>query len=111
MRTITLRLILKAARSYHLNLTQTEALCLLVEHRNVTVGALAMHLGVSTAAVTHIADTLVRHGFVERRAGMSDRRHIWLDITSLGQAILEKIVHKTTAPLEVVDAGKMAAAI
>lgn len=91
MQPTALRRIFSLARQHHLNLTQAEALCLLAEHGSITVGALAHELGVSTAAVTHIAEALVKLTFANRRSGMSDRRHIWLDITATGVAALEQI--------------------
>ncbi|MBN8458545.1 MAG: MarR family transcriptional regulator [Verrucomicrobia bacterium] len=100
MNTSHLRSCLSVARFYQLNLTQTEALCVVSEHRNLTVGSLASHLGVTTAAITHVADTLVRLGFVERRNGISDRRHIWLDITQLGQEVLNNILRRTAIQTE-----------
>lgn len=114
MNTSQLRAYLKTARFYQLNITQAESLCVVAEHRNMTVGALAIHVGVTTAAITHIADTLVRLGYIDRRNGISDRRHIWLDITPLGEAVLNNILRKTPVSLELAGAklatGKMASA-
>lgn len=80
----THRAVLKHFRSFGLNLTQGEALCIIAEHEDgIQLGPLARELGVSSATLTGVADTLEKRGFARRRRGM-DRRSEWLDITHEG---------------------------
>jgi DNA-binding MarR family transcriptional regulator len=109
-----LRMHYAAARFYRMNLTQTEALCAVAEHGSATVGIVSAQINVTTASITHISDALVLHGYVNRRAGTSDRRTIWLDITPLGRAVVTNILRRTLIPVEVIasslEEGQMAAA-
>jgi len=79
-------LLSEAANSYmKLNRTDMRALHFLIvsEHRGelVTPGALAVHLGVSTASITKLLDRLERAGHITRAPHPSDRRALSVRIT------------------------------
>lgn len=53
-----------------------------------TLGALARQIGVSTAAITGLADCLVKLGYAEREHSAEDRREIWLTPTDKGRELV-----------------------
>jgi DNA-binding MarR family transcriptional regulator len=69
----------------HLNETDMQALRFLVVSKNqnvlVTPGALAEHLGISTASTTKLLDRLAKGGHVERSPHPTDRRALTITIT------------------------------
>jgi DNA-binding MarR family transcriptional regulator len=103
-----------AVRFYRMNLTQSEALCAVAEHGSATVGAISAQIKVTTASFTHVGDALTLLGYIKRRAGTSDRRTIWLDITPLGSAVVRNILRGTQIPVDggvaSPEADRMAAA-
>lgn len=48
-------------------------------------------LGVTPAAVTGLADTLLAQGLISRRQGTNDRRVVLLDVTPEGHCLLQKM--------------------
>lgn len=56
------------------------------------LSALAAHLGVCTAAVTGIADTLEKHHLAERLYLGEDRRQIPLKLTAKGMNVARAII-------------------
>ena len=52
---------------------------------------IATRLGISTAAVTGIADKLEKLGLIERIRGRQDRRSVWLKLTEQGQALAARL--------------------
>lgn len=75
-----------STRYMKLNKTDMRALHYLIVcgHRGelVTPGALAVHLGISTASVTKLLDRLERAGHIVREAHPSDRRALQVTITA-----------------------------
>ena len=54
----------------------------------MTPSAIAAQIGLMQATVTTVIDRLVERKLVQRRRGESDRRHIWIDLTEEGHAML-----------------------
>ena len=61
----------------------------------------AKFLGVSKPAVTQIIDAMIRSGFVNRRAGLDDRREVELDLTMKGRRTFSAIRRKQTQVVRV----------
>ena len=59
------------------------------EKRNLTLSGLASKLGITTAAITGIADSMESLGFARRVVDPSDRRVILLELTSRGSNFAE----------------------
>ena len=65
-------------------------ICLyLNRERQISLSALASSLGVSTAAVTSVADGMEKLGFARRRVNNLDRRLTWIGLTPRGIAFAE----------------------
>lgn len=56
-----------------------------------TMTTIAAGLGISTAAVTGIADKLEKLGLIERIRGSQDRRSVWLKLTPAGVSLAAKL--------------------
>lgn len=87
-----LRSFLSAARRLGLSIGQAEALIAIDEFRCVTVGTLAGHLKNPSTGITHMADGLVRLGYIDRRHDTDDRRRVMLEILPSGAAAVERIL-------------------
>ena len=59
------------------------------EKGNLTLSGLASKLGITTAAITGIADSMESLGFARRVVDPSDRRVILLELTSRGNSFAE----------------------
>ena len=65
-------------------------ICLyLNRERQISLSTLAANLGVSTAAVTSVADGMEKLGFARRRVNNLDRRLTWIGLTPRGIAFAE----------------------
>ncbi len=69
------------SRGLGLNLTQLEALELLLRRPGLTAGELARQLGISTGATTALVDHLERRGCLRRLRDRVDRRRVVLVAT------------------------------
>lgn len=85
---------LKSMAEYNLSASATHALCVIREAGAdaLTMSTTAKALGLSTAALTGLADTLEALGFITRRPARVDRRVIWLELTEQGRAALTDIL-------------------
>jgi len=63
--------------------------CTILQAGPRTVSAISEELGISVSAVTQIADRLERAGFVERVAGIDDRRMKKLQLTAHGAEVMQ----------------------
>lgn len=63
----------------------------LKECGRITVSGMAAELGVTLAAITVLANRLVRTGWVTRSRDKRDRRVVWLALTPVGEALLGRI--------------------
>lgn len=99
------RRLLEASRAYmQLGLTDMRALQFLIsregEGRVATPGAIAQHLGISTAATTKLLDRLAREGHITRAPHPTDRRALAITVApaareaamrSMGRAQVSRI--------------------
>lgn len=95
---VALRRILRAseanaralARETGLTTAQLVVLQIVADAGETTPKAIAERSGTSQATVTSLVEKLYRRGFVERRRGETDRRQLWLTLTSAGRAALDE---------------------
>lgn len=64
---------------------------------NLTLSGLASKLGITTAAITGIADSMENLGFARRVVDPSDRRVVLLELTSRGNIFVESFYTNTLA--------------
>ncbi len=76
------------AREAGLTASQIIVLQELVRRREAMAGELARAARLSQPTVTALIDKLAARGFVVRRRDESDRRRVWVEITSEGRAAL-----------------------
>lgn len=72
------------------SMSQLRAMQILVSGPE-TLTNLAATIGISTAAITGLADKFERLGLAVRVRGSIDRRSVWLRLTPSGQAIADTI--------------------
>lgn len=77
--------------AYGLSVSQTNALFMLVEQGESTVGPLAAKLALSLSALTKIIDELESQGLVRRLSDTEDRRATKLLVTTKGKRTYEDI--------------------
>jgi DNA-binding MarR family transcriptional regulator len=72
------------AIAHHLGMHPSDLDCLglLAEHGSVPAGRLAELTGLTTGAVTRMIDRLARAGYVRRRADVSDRRRVFVELVA-----------------------------
>ncbi len=92
LETTDIAAILGRARKHKLNDTALQALCELYRRGDETLGALAILMDLSSAAMTEIADRLERLGYVRRYRVTEDRRCWKLSITPAGESALNHIL-------------------
>lgn len=59
------------------------------QDKRISLSDLATNLGITTAAITSVADTLERHGFAKRTINARDRRNTHINLTLRGIAFAE----------------------
>ncbi|MEK6568050.1 MAG: MarR family transcriptional regulator [Candidatus Omnitrophota bacterium] len=74
----------------NISLPQVFILDALKDKSSMRMGELAGHLSVSMAAVTGIADKLVKSGFVLRGSVLGDRRVVNISITAKGREVIRR---------------------
>lgn len=74
-----------------LSRAQLELVHVLHSHESVNVKQAANILGVSTSAVSQIADSLLAEGYAARQGDPNDRRVIYLSLTPKGQAAIRNL--------------------
>lgn len=83
---------LQAARKDGLRDETLQLLCLLDHHGSRRMTDLADAMGVSTAAMTSMVDSLERRSYVRRVPHPTDRRVILIEAMGLGRHALELIL-------------------
>lgn len=83
-----------------LNLTQCKALYYLSREGPQKLSSLAGLLGMTSAAVTGIADQLVQDGFVEKNRAENDRRVVHITITSEGLTFIDEMKNRQKEVIE-----------
>ena len=76
---------LRTARHLGLSLSSLQIVLTLADHGDLTLGDLAERIGISSAALTGTADTLIKKGLAARVHGTADRRTITLRLTGKGE--------------------------
>ncbi len=86
-----INLVLSTLRSRRMSLSTLQAVVSLnlARGENLNLKDLAERLGVTTAAVTSVADSIEKLGFARRTSSSGDRRHISLKLTPKGIAFAE----------------------
>jgi DNA-binding MarR family transcriptional regulator len=77
---------------YRLNTSALQALCDLGASESIVMTHLARRLGISSAAITGMIDSLEKSQFVVRQNSRTDRRKIWITLTDLGRRALSDIL-------------------
>jgi DNA-binding MarR family transcriptional regulator len=75
----------------NLSRAQLELIHLLFFHEQLGVKEAASLIGVSTSAVSQLADSLAAEFYVSREAGPEDRRQIRLSLTSRGKNVIKTL--------------------
>jgi DNA-binding MarR family transcriptional regulator len=98
-------LILKTMRTRKISMSSLHAaICLYRDQKGqMSLTGLAENLGVTTAAVTNIADTMERLGFARRRTNPLDRRLTWINLTPRGIAFVDWINLTLTCSIQPVE--------
>lgn len=76
---------------FNLSRAQLELIHLLFFHEQLGVKEAADLIGVSTSAVSQLADSLASEGYLNREAGFSDRRQIRLSLTGRGKNVIKTL--------------------
>ena len=79
------------ATASHADLSLSALYCLL--RAPARLGHLAEELGISSAGVTSVVDTLIMRGLAEKHHwnAFQDRRAVWLRLTPKGEELVERI--------------------
>lgn len=86
-------------------LPQLRALVMIGMHQPVTVGAIAVALGINPSNASRACDRLVERALVRRGADGADARRVSLSLTGAGAALLDQVLDRRRQELAaVVDA-------
>ncbi len=77
------------------NLSQYAVLAILEEQGELTMGALAGHLGTTMGAVTNLVDKLVSAGRVSRARSDEDRRVVRVKVLPAGKEMVTRVTRDT----------------
>jgi DNA-binding MarR family transcriptional regulator len=77
---------------FQLPLAHTETLRLISEQKRVPMKQVADFLAITPPSATALIDHLVASGYVQRSAGKSDRRAVYLALTKKGETVMHKAV-------------------
>jgi MarR family transcriptional regulator, organic hydroperoxide resistance regulator len=81
-------------RQLNVPVAQLKSLFLVVNRPGINSRILARELGVTPGNVTGIVDRLAEQGLVIRKPDPLDRRVIWIEATSQGQELFQKLVER-----------------
>ena len=79
---------------------QLRALMVLATRGPLHLTALAEDMGVHPSNATRACDRLVAAGLLDRRDNPADRRHLLLDLTPAGRALIDGVVARRRAAIE-----------
>lgn len=77
---------------FQLPLAHTETLRLISEQKRVTMKQIADFLAITPPSATALIGHLAEAGYVARSADKSDRRTVYLTLTTKGQTVMQKAV-------------------
>jgi DNA-binding MarR family transcriptional regulator len=83
-----IRTVMRGNRAAELSVPQFRTLCFLSHYDGASLSAVADHLDLSLPAMSRMVNGLVLRGYVLRRVGSSDRRHISLSLSAKGKAAM-----------------------
>ncbi|MFP4376261.1 MAG: MarR family winged helix-turn-helix transcriptional regulator [Spirochaetales bacterium] len=78
------------AKTVGLTVPQLVVLRAIDEYDQIPIGRIADEVSLSQATVTNIVDRLEQRGLLRRERGGTDRRKVWLQVTTEGSALLAK---------------------
>lgn len=93
------------AEQLGLNVTDLNALDLILELESITAGQLAELMGVSSGGITTVIDRLERAGFVEREKNPHDRRMVMIHPIEARCAQIEQFLSSVSRELTAVSAA------
>ena len=85
---------LTKSSKFSLSVAQIFLLKLLNEKGTCTASALAKYMGVTSGAVTSLADKLSRQGLILRERSENDRRVVKISLTDKGQELYKAVEHE-----------------
>lgn len=88
-----------SAAETDVTLTQYRTLIVLASRGPQRVADLAQELAVLPSTVTRLCDRLVARGLVARQPGETDRRVVWVGLTSVGQHLVGEVMAARRAML------------
>jgi DNA-binding MarR family transcriptional regulator len=83
-----------------ISVPQMRALMILATRGPMHLTALAEDMGVHPSNATRTCDRLVSAGLLDRRDNPADRRHLLLELTSAGQALIDGVITRRRAAIE-----------
>jgi DNA-binding MarR family transcriptional regulator len=90
----------RSHRTPDLSMPQFRTLVFVNRIPGTSLSPLAEHLGLTLPSTSKMVDHLVLRGYLDRQSSLHDRRKITLQITSLGESILEKSYQATQNQLQ-----------
>jgi DNA-binding MarR family transcriptional regulator len=83
-----IRVVMRSNRAAGLSVPQFRTLCFLNSYEGASLSAVADHLDLSLPAMSRMVNGLVLRGYVLRRTGSGDRRHVSLTLSAKGKAAM-----------------------
>lgn len=83
-----IRVVMRGNRAAGLSVPQFRTLCFLNHYGGASLSAVADHLDLSLPAMSRMVNGLVVRGYVLRRAGSGDRRHVSLTLSAKGKTVM-----------------------
>ncbi len=84
----SIRVVMRGNRAAGVSVPQFRTLCFLSHYEGASLSAVADHLDLSLPAMSRMVNGLVDRGYVLRRAGSDDRRHVSLTLSAKGKAAM-----------------------
>jgi DNA-binding MarR family transcriptional regulator len=101
-----IRAVMRGNRAAGLSVPQFRTLCFLSHFDGTSLSTVADHLDLSLPAMSRMVNGLVLRGYVIRRVGSSDRRHISLSLSAKGKAAMGS-TRKAAEPQLAVELEKL----
>jgi DNA-binding MarR family transcriptional regulator len=83
-----IRTVMRGNRAAGLSVPQFRTLCFLSSYGGASLSDVADHLDLSLPAMSRMVNGLVVRGYVMRRVGSGDRRHVSLSLSAKGKAAM-----------------------
>jgi DNA-binding MarR family transcriptional regulator len=80
--------VMRSNRAAGVSVPQFRTLCFLNSYEGASLSAVADHLDLSLPAMSRMVNGLVLRGYVLRRTGSGDRRHVSLTLSAKGKAAM-----------------------